>query len=383
MRFDLLIKGGEIIDPALGYFGPGDVAVQRDRVAAVARDIPAASAFQVIDASGLLVFPGFVDIHMHGGFMKSFQDGEADVRFLCDKLPSTGVTGVAPTLAPRSVEQGVSAVRGIRASKGCPGADIVGIHFEGPYFSPKRNASMHLPAQTDPTPEHTMAMADGDLSDVILVCVATELPGAMAYIKWAISKGLKVETCYTTASSAQIYEAADLGMTQLSHLFNGFEPMTHKADGPVAACLIDDRLYAQLICDGRHVVPVFIHLTLKTKGIERCLGITDAGNFMGMPEGHYKTDIREVNIVDGIVRDMTGLMISGHNSWDQMMRRAKDAVGLTLEQIGTLYGENPCLSMGITDRGKIEVGRRADFTLTDHELHVKKTIILEKVYYSA
>ena len=161
--------------------------------------------------------------------------------------------------------------------------------------------------------------------------------------------------------------------------------MTHKEDGPVPACLIDDRLDAQLICDGIHVAPVYIHLAIKTKGLDRCLAITDAGNFMGMPVGYHKTEIREVIIhEDGTVRHPTsGLIISGGNSWDNMMRRAKNTVGLSMEQIGSMFTENTCSTMGINDRGKIEVGRRADFAITDEELNVKKTIILEKVYFEA
>ena len=376
----MLIKNGKVfID---GSYHNVDIRTEDGKI----RDIDQSSLSSddiVIDAADLLVFPGFVDIHMHGGYMLNFLDGEESVRALCDKLPSTGITSVVPTMAPRSDEQTVTAVRGIRAAKGTPGADILGLHFEGPYFSPKRNASMYLPAQKNPDQAHSLAMADGDLSDVLMICVAPELPGAMEWIKWVVSQGIKVELCYTTASSTQIFEAADLGATQLSHLYNGYEPMTHKADGPVPACLIDDRLYAQLLCDGIFVAPVYVKLALKTKGIDRCLGITDASNFMGMPEGHYKTDIREVIIKDGAVRDSNGMLLSGYSTWDQMMRRAKDVVGLTLEEIGCMYAENPCRTMDITDRGKIEVGRRADFTLTDEDLNIKKTIILEKVYFEA
>jgi len=375
----MLIKNGRaFID---GSFHNVDILTEGGRITEIGNGLTTEG--EVIDASGLLVFPGFVDIHMHGGYMLSFLEGEESVRALCDKLPASGVTGVVPTFAPRSDEQALAAARGVRAAKGAPGADILGLHFEGPYFSPKRNASMHLPAQTDPTPEHTLAITDGDLSDVLLICVAPELPGAMEWIKWAVTQGVKVEVCYTAASSAQIYEAADNGATQISHLFNGFEPMTHKADGPVPACLVEDRLDAQLICDGIHVAPVYIRLAIKTKGLERCLGITDAGNFMGLPEGYYKTEIREVTIEDGIVRDMSGLMISGGNSWDQLMRRARKTVGLSLEEIGSIFAENPCRTMDITDRGKIETGRRADFALTDEDLNIKKTIILEEVYFES
>ena len=375
----MLIKGGKVfID---GSYHSTDIRTENGKICEIGASLAPDST--VIDAAGRLVFPGFVDIHMHGGYMMSFLEGEDRVRALCDKLPATGVTGVVPTMVPHSVEQAVEAVRGIRAAKGAPGADILGIHFEGPYFSPKRNASLYLPSQKNPDPAHTTAMADGDLSDVLMVCVAPELPGAMDWIKWAVSMGIKVEMCYTTASSAQIYAAADLGASQLSHLYNGFEPMTHKADGPVPACLIDDRLNAQLLCDGIFVAPCYVRLAIKTKGLERILGITDAGSFMGVAEGYYKTDTREVIIKDGAVWDKSGILVSGWNSWDRMMQCARKNVGLTLEEIGSIYAENPCRTMGINDRGKIEVGRRADFTLTDEDLNIKKTIILEKVYYKA
>ena len=383
----MLIKNGKVF--INGSYSNVDIRTKDRKICEIGTSLSPDNA--VIDAAGQLVFPGFVDIHMHGGYTLDFMDGEEATRTICSKLPSSGVTSVLITLSPYSpnVEQVAGDVRNIRKAKGTPGADILGFHFEGPYFSPKRNASMAFRAQKNPDPALSLAMADGDLSDVLMICVAPELPGAMEWIKWAIDQGIKVELCYTTASSAQIYKAADLGATQLSHLYNGFEPMNHKIDGPVPACLIDDRLNAQLICDGIHVAPCYIKLTIKTKGLERCYGISDAGGFMGMAEGHYKSDIHHVNnkgleeviIAGGTVRDLKGMIISGCNTWDQMMRRSKNTVGLTLEEIGSIFAENPCRAMGIADRGKIEVGRRADFVITDEELNIKKTIILENVYF--
>ena len=131
----------------------------------------------------------------------------------------------------------------------------------------------------------------------------------------------------------------DRGATQISHLFNGFPKMNHRVDGAVVGCLLEDRLYAQLTVDGVHVLPPFIRLAIKNKGIDHVLGITDGSEYMGKPEGRYigKTG-EEYEIKDGMARDLTGMLLAGTHTFDSVMRTAL-SMGLTLEEVGRMYAE--------------------------------------------
>ncbi|QWT55585.1 amidohydrolase family protein [Christensenella sp. MSJ-20] len=375
----MLIKNGRVFMD--GQFRSADVILEDGKIRSIGLGLSYDG--QVIDAAGKLVFPGFIDVHCHGGFEVSCGDGADAMRKICARYPENGVTSFFPTLAPHNVEMAQRSVQGVKDAMGCPGTDIVGIHFEGPYFSPHNHASHYGPAATNPSPEHTTAMVDGDLDIISMVCVAPELPGAMEYISWARSHGIIIELGYTLATSGQIKEAADRGATQISHLFNGFPKMNHRVDGAVVGCLLEDRLYAQLTVDGVHVLPPFIRLAIKNKGIDHVLGITDGSEYMGKPEGRYigKTG-EEYEIKDGMARDLTGMLLAGTHTFDSVMRTAL-SMGLTLEEVGRMYAENPAISMGITDRGKIALGRKGDIVIMDEGLHVEKTIIDGQIFYEA
>ena len=378
----MIIKNGKVfID---GKYHEGlDIRCADNKIMEIGADLSGDD--QVIDAEGNLVFAGFIDTHNHGGFGHSFHDGEEAVREMLKLLPSAGVTSVLPTLVPSSADDGLTTTRIIRKIReNQDGADPFAFHFEGPYFNNERHASMNPLHQANPTKEHTLYMVDNDLSDIWLFNTAPELPGAMEWIKWITGEGVRVEVCYTIANSDIIKEAADNGATQISHLYNGFEALNQRVSGPVVGCLLEDRLNAQLNCDGIHVAKGWIRLAMKAKGIDHVYGITDSCQYAGMPQGKYNNEeFGDYYIKEDRVIDHKGMLIAGAAPWDVVMRGAKNKVGLNLEEIGIIFGENPAKCLGITDRGKIEVGRRADFTIMDSELNVLKTIIKQKVYYQS
>ena len=375
----MLIKNGRVFI-AGKYHDNLAIRFHGDRITEIGVDL---TDTEIIDAEGNLVFPGFIDTHNHGGYGLSFAGGYQAVREICRQLPQAGVTAVLPTLGPASIEEGINAVRAIRQVRKESGIAVpFGLHYEGPYFSLERHASWNPKIQRNPSKEFTLAVADHDLSDVVLINTAPELPGALDWIEWVVTHGVKVELCYTQASSDLIKEAADRGATQISHLFNGFEAMHHRINGPIVGCLLEDRLNAQLTCDGIHVAAAWIKLAIKIKGVDRIYGITDSSEFTGMAEGEfYNTDNEKFIIQKDRVLDTSGVLTSGCAPWDVIMRSAKNKIGLSLEEIGSIYGESPAKCLGINDRGKIEIDRKADFTIMDAELNVVKTIIAGKVCF--
>ncbi|MBQ1522309.1 MAG: amidohydrolase family protein [Erysipelotrichaceae bacterium] len=384
----MLIKNARVfID---GSFHDLDVRFDEKGITEIGKDL---ADNEIIDAEGNELYAGIIDAHCHGGFLRSFGyekrtafNGSRDeqVRFLSEKLPETGVTTVFPTLAMdlsnfQEEKEAVLHIRSMR--KNLKGADLMKFHFEGTYLTLDRyiEEGGEYPL---PTKEHSDWLVSGDYSDVGFICVAPEMPGALEWLDYVSSKGVIPEIGYTKASAETVIEAADHGLGTCSHIFNGYVPMHHRDSSAVAGIMLDDRIKAQITMDGYHVAPAWVKLVIKAKGIENCYGITDLSSVSGLPDGeNVLPDGTVVVTKEGFNWRTDGHILSGNNTMDRIMYRAHNAVGLTREEVGTLFAENPAKCLKIYDRGKIEVGRKSDFVIMDKDYNVIKTIINGKVFY--
>ncbi len=375
-----------------GQFGDTDVRYDSSGILEIGKDL---AGDEVIDAKGNYLYAGMVDAHCHGGFKRAFNftnafgdigNHEEQVRYLLKKLPSTGVTTVYPTLAIKNhpikeiYEDMRDSVRTIRkVHKDYEGAEPLKFHFEHPFPTLDRYLHEYIrPA----TPERADLVVDDDYSDVGIFGIAPDYEKAIEFIDYLVSKGVDPEDGYTKATVVQTREAADHGMNQASHLFNGYQPMHHRISGPAEGVLLEDRIFAQLTMDGYHVNPDWIKLTLRIKGMDRCYGITDLSEFSGLPEGRNVLDDGTViETHDGYNWRPDGHLLSGNMVANEIMKCARDIVGLSMEEVGSLYFENPAKCLRLNDRGKIEVGRKSDLVIMDHDYKVLKTIINGEVYY--
>ena len=372
----MIIKNGSVF--VSGQYYSYDIEITDGNITNIG---PTLVGNDVIDATGKYVFPGMIETHIHGADLVSVNDGEDCVRRVSKKLPEYGITSYTPTPTANTIETSLKAVRGIRAAKGTEGADILGISFYSPY---RNRSDAFYKDNVAPTKEHTLEMMDHDLSDVLMMCVAPELPGGMEWIKWAVSQGIIVMIGFTEATTQQIYEAASYGATLLDHFFNGFPKMSHHEEGSTIGCLLDDRLFCQMQFDHIHVVKPFIDLTIRVKGVEKVIATCDFSVYVGAPDGDYMHGVhRDIPVVkkDGSVRSKaTGKLVTGSRSLDEVMRIGL-AKGYTMEELGLMFTENAGTMLGLKDRGKIEIGRRGDIVIMDEGLNVDKTIILGNVVY--
>ena len=376
----MLIKNGQVfID---GAYHKYDVEIQDGMISRIGQGLEGVAD---IDAAGKYVFAGFIESHIHGNAFLDCGEGEEAMRKICAAMPQYGITGIVPTPNISYVEAALPAVRGIRAAKGAPGADILGINFYGPY---RHRTIAHYPISIPPTKEHTLAMMDNDLSDVRIITVAPELPGAMEWIKWITDQGIIAMIAFTEATTKQIYEAADNGATLTDHFFNGFPLMDHHEEGSTIGCLLEDRLYCQMLLDHIHVSEPFVRLAIRIKGVDKIVAVHDGSTFVGAPDGEYirGTDPTHPSYKlikkDGAVRTVAGKLQTGCHSFDENMRTMLDK-GYSREDIGSIFAENAAKALRLDDRGKIEVGRRGDIVIMDEGFYVKKTIILGETVFEA
>lgn len=363
----ILANGRIFVD---GAFHEVDIKVENGLICEIGRNVLGEDR---VDVKQQLVFPGFIDTHIHGAFQVNCGDSAEAMKRICRALPRYGVTSFTPTPIATSIEASVKAVRNIRQAKaeGCSGSDILGIFL---YTAYKNRSIPYYGKPVYPSKEHTLQLVDEDLSDIFSILFAPELDQNYEWLDWIKENGVLPVIGFTEGKGNEIYEAVKRGAVLTDHFYNGFPPLDHHEDVSTANCLLADGLHLQLNCDTIHVAVPFIKLAIKVKGIKHILPVSDSSKLVGMPEGEYNLDGMKVFLKNGAVRDCNGKLVTGAHSYDENMR-ALHKNGFSLEDIGILFTENAANILGLTDRGKIEVGRRADLVVMDNELNVCKTYI--------
>ncbi|MCH0538634.1 N-acetylglucosamine-6-phosphate deacetylase [Streptomyces sp. MUM 203J] len=368
------VRGAEIAgvttaDAAGGGAGaaPGPTAGGGESVRATAPGTPGVpGGAEVLDLTGCWLVPGFVDLHNHGGGGASFTSGSPDevLRGIhthrlhgTTTLVASTVTGDLAFLAHRAGELAELAEQG----------DIAGIHFEGPFISPCRKGAHSEALLRDPDPAEVRKLIDAGRGHTRMVTLATELPGGLDSVRLLAEHGVIAAVGHTDATYEQTAAAIEAGATVATHLFNAMPPLNHRAPGPIAALLEDERVTVELINDGTHLHPAALELAYRHAGPGRVAFITDAMDAAGFGDGVYRLGPLEVEVKDGVARLAEGGAIAGSTlTLDTAFRRAATVDRLPVEDIVESVSANPAKLLGRYDRiGSIEPGKDADLVVLD------------------
>ncbi len=361
-----ILKGARVVLPT-GTIGAGQVIVEDTRITATAH--PHA---HVIDVTNHYLVPGFVDIHNHGGGGASFTSGTVDEVLTgihthrlhgTTTLVASTVTGDMDFLAQRAGLLSELAEQG----------DIAGIHFEGPFISPCRKGAHSEELLRDPDPAEVRMLIDAARGHAKMVTLATELPGGIDSVRLLAEHGVIAAVGHTDASYEQTVEAIDAGATVATHLFNAMPALGHRAPGPIAALLEDERVTVELINDGTHLHPAALELAFRHAGAARVAFITDAMDAAGFGDGRYMLGPLEVEVADGVARLVEGGSIAGSTlTLDRAFKRAVTVDGLSVADAVAALSANPARLLGMDDRiGSLEPGKDADLVLLDSAFDVK------------
>jgi N-acetylglucosamine-6-phosphate deacetylase len=320
------------------------------------------------DLAGHWIVPGFVDIHVHGGGGASFSAGTAQEALTAiathrahgttTMLAST-VTGELDDLARQAgalselVEQG----------------DLAGIHFEGPFISPNRCGAHQPSLLRDPDPADVRKLVDAARGTARMMTLAPELPGGLDSVRLLADQGVLAAVGHTDGGYEGTLAAIDAGATVATHLFNAMPVLGHRAPGPVAALLEDERVTVELINDGTHLHPSVLSLAHRGAGAGRVAFITDAMGAAGMSDGLYPLGPMQVEVKDGVARLVEGGSIAGSTlTLDTAFRRAVTVDRLPVEQVVQAISANPARLLGCYDTvGSLEPGKDADLVVLDED----------------
>lgn len=345
-------------------------------------EIPADA--QIIDAEGLYVTPGLIDVHTHGYLNEDVSDGSAEgIRKMANGVMKNGVTAFLPTtmtVSMQEIEAALDVVRSLQEeSKTWDGAYLAGVNSEGPFINETRKgaqAGEHIKA-----PDADWIIAN---SDIIKLCtIAPEVEGGFEAIeKVTKNSNVRISVGHSDATFEQAMHAFACGATQVTHLFNAQTALHHRKPGVVGAGLSSEA-YTELIADTFHVNPGLFSLIAKCKG-DKLVLITDCTRAGGMPDGEYTLGGQKI-FVKGIQCLLEDGVIAGSVlKLNHALKNLHNNTDLPLHEVVAAATLNPASAIGIADtKGSIRPGKDADLVLMDTDFEVKKTIIGGEIRYEA
>lgn len=349
---------------------PGRVSIGDGAITAVEVDV------SDVGADAPYVSPGFVDIHVHGwGGHDAMGDATA-LDGMARALLRRGVTSFLPTAvtAPlRELAAFADRVRGWMPSAPADGAEPLGFNLEGPFLAPAKrgaHAQAHLRAPSSASRAELEVLVEG----LRLLTVAPELDGASDLIGWLHGQGIAVSVGHSAAAADQVWSAYEAGARSTTHLFNAMTGVDHRSPGVAVAALLDDDAYVELIADGVHVHPAIWPLITRLKPPDRLLLVSDALAVAGTADGRGRIGGLDIEVRDGrATLAGTDTLAGSVIALDGAVRNAT-AAGIPLADAIAAASRNPLELLGVTDRGRLAVGQRADLVELDEDLSVRRVM---------
>ncbi len=337
--------------------------------------IPCPTAAERLNAYGLLLAPGFIDLQLNGAFGLDFTAAPDTIWEVGARLPRYGVTAFLPTIVTSPLTTVAAAQRVWQAGPppGYAGAVPLGLHLEGPFLNPAKRGAHDATQMRPPTlPD----IADwSPAQGVRLVTLAPELPGAVEVIHALHQRGVLVSAGHSMADYDQAQAGLRAGVSYGTHLFNAMPTLDHRAPGLAGALLTDPQAIVGIIPDGIHLHPAIVQLIWQAKGPGQVSLVTDAMAALGWPPGRYPLGNFEVIVDETSARLSDGRLAGSILSLDQAVRNLIAFTGCTFPEAIATVTTVPARSLRLADYGVLALGARADLTLLTADMHVAATIV--------
>lgn len=367
----MIIKNGKVFQED-GTYAVKDVYVENGRIVASKEEL---TDLTELDATGLKVLPGLVDVHSHGAKGHDFSDADVDgLKKILQYEKSQGITSYCPTsmTLPKDLLLKIfKTAVDVEQDETC--AHIAGINMEGPFIDPKKKGA-HVEgyiARPDAEFFRDCNKASGNL--IKLVTLAPNVDGAEEFIKEC-----KDETCISLGHTNAGYDCAkaamEAGALHVTHLYNAMNPMGHREPGMIGAAADNKDCYVELIGDGIHIHAATVRNTFRLFGKERIVLISDSMMATGMENGTYELGGQEVTMKDRKATLADGTIAgSATNLFDCV--RSVISMGVPEDEALLAATRNPAKSIGIYDTvGSLTPGKRADIVLVDEDLKLVKVL---------
>ena len=331
----------------------------------------------VIDAEGLYVAPGMIDVHTHGrNGSDTMYATFKDLNNISVSELKTGVTSFLPTTMTMPAEDIKKAIAaGYDNKDKVEGAKILGMHLEGPFFSVKYKGAQPEECMIAPTVENYLSFAGEHPDFSKKISLAPEIDGALDLIKYLREHNVVVSMGHTDATYEEAVKGIEAGATSGTHTYNAMTPLKHREPGVVGAVMLHDEVYAELILDGIHVSFPAAKILSKMKGADKLIFITDSLEAAMLPDGTYELGNQKVYVKDGQARLKSGNLAGSTANLNQCVRNAYKHLDLPLYEAIGYATKNAADHLGLNDYGRIKEGCVADMIFIDDDINIHRVIL--------
>lgn len=333
---------------------------------------------EVIDANGLYLSPGFIDIHIHGAGGYDTMDGSYEaLNNISKTIAKFGTTSFLPTTMTCSIEDIRKALEAIAEAKekGTDGANILGVHLEGPFINIEMMGAQNPKYIQVPSSETFKTITNNYEQLINCVTLAPEVEGADELIKYLKNLNINISLGHSKATYNEAIKGIELGICHSTHLFNAMTGLHHREPGIIGA-VFDSNVTTEIICDGIHVVYPSIRIALKQKGTDKTILITDAMMACGMQDGNYSLGGQKVVLKNESVRLESGVLAGSILTLDKAVKNLHKNTNYQLYEIVKMATYNAARHCKAEkQKGKIEAGYDADLILFDEDINIHKVII--------
>jgi len=363
----ILIKGGKILEILPDQFPVLSKVIRK------------------INARGMYVAPGFIDLHVHGAGGYHFLDKPyRNLNQIVKTLYRYGTTSLLPTLSAAAFRDIIEYIRFIKGylKRSRIKSSILGLNLEGPFLSIGKRGAQPLRALRLPNNKivkEFMTEAEGLIK---VMTLAPELQNGLSLIKLLKENNIIPAIGHTRADYEITRHALDEGLSYATHFFNSYPPLHHRAPGALAALLEDDMVTLEMISDGVHVSPVLIRLLFKLTSFDKIVLVTDGTAALGKKIKSFSMGGRKVSVKEGMACLSDGTLVGSILSINQALVKLIEFTGFPIHRAISLATLHPARVLGVSERkGDIKEGMDADLVIFDKDLNIKKTIVAGSTVY--
>lgn len=331
------------------------------------------------------ILPGFIDVHCHGAYGFDTNDAKEDgLRYWVRNIVDEGVTALLATTITQSEEVLTNALKNVAkvVEDGYEGAEILGVHFEGPYLDMKYKGAQPEQYIVKPTVEQFKKYQEAANGLIKYITMATETDDDFALTRYCAENGVVVSIGHSAATSKEAVQVFAHGARSMTHVYNGMTPFNHRANGLVGAAYRMKSMYGEIICDGNHSTPLALHQFFEAKGPHYGIMVSDALMAKGSPAGSkFIFGGNEIEIYeDGSAHLTSSKGLAGSTLHiNEGLRILIEEALVPVDTAINSCTKNPAACLKIDDRkGSIKVGLDADLVVLDRDYQVLQTYCMGK-----
>ena len=360
------------------------VLIENGTIAHIGQISLGAGCDNVLDARGRIIAPGFIDVHIQGAGGADILDGTAEalkaISRTCARFGTTSFLATTVFKPNQKNQHLILAAQYVGRDLG--GANLHGIHLEGPFISPEKRGMVLPECICPPSAQILDKILDMTAGHLKMMTIAPELPGSLQIIQRLVNSKVIASFGHSNATYEQTLDGFSAGISHVTHLFNAMAPLHHRSPGPLIAIFQTEHITVQLIGDGVHLHPSVLKFALETLGSNHIILITDGMQAIGLDDGKYIYNGLEYESRKGTARYKDGTLIGTTLGLNQLLKKLIAFTDCPLDVAIETVTRNPAKLLGLEDKkGSLAVGKDADLVLLDPDLSIHMTIVAGKIAF--